>query len=291
MERIDKMNAENQHEPDKEAQSPWSNYTNNEAVLITPSASPVNGDITIPGSKSMTNRALIMAALATGTSRLEGILKSDDSYWCIHNLTKLGIKIQVDGVIAFVEGNAGVWTEQGTELYVGAAGTIARFFPGALAIGHGVWHLKGSNRMSERPLAPLLNALTTLGTAIQYEEHNGFLPLTLHANGLKGGSVTIAGSVSSQFISGLLLAAPYAEKSVTLHIEGTIVQPDYVEMTLEMMRSFGVQSTWIDNERSILIEPKKYKAQNLKLEPDVSTCGYLGTCCLIQWTYPGGWGQ
>ncbi|QGQ96205.1 3-phosphoshikimate 1-carboxyvinyltransferase [Paenibacillus psychroresistens] len=269
------MNTVNQHEPEKEAQSPWSNYIDKQAVRISPSASPVQGTITMPGSKSLTNRALIMAALAVGTSRLEGILKSDDSYWCIHNLTQLGIKIQVDREIAIVEGNRGEWTLQGIELYVGAAGTIARFLPGALAIGRGVWHLKGSNRMHERPLAPLLDALTSLGAVIQYDANSGFLPLTLHANGLMGGLVSLAGSVSSQFISGLLLAAPYAEEAITIKMEGSIVQPDYVELTLEMMRAFGVPSSWSDNGSSILIRPQKYKAQNIKLEPDVSTCGYF----------------
>ncbi|WP_036746180.1 3-phosphoshikimate 1-carboxyvinyltransferase [Paenibacillus sp. UNC451MF] len=259
----------------RESRSPWSRYNEKQEVRINPNGKAITGDLTIPGSKSLTNRALIIAALAEGTSRLEGILKSDDSYWCIQCLRQLGVQIDVEGETAIIHGSGGAWPNREGDLYFGAAGTIARFLPGALAAGSGSWKLQGSPRLSERPLAPLLDALSALGADIHYEAAQGRLPLTLHAKGLQGSSVSVPGSVSSQFISGLLLAAPYAHNALTVHIEGTVVQRDYVEMTLDMMRTFGVETQPAPDSQSISVQPDKYQAQSLALEPDVSTCGYF----------------
>lgn len=263
------------HPQGRESRSPWSRYNDKQEVRITPNGKAITGNITIPGSKSLTNRALIVAALAEGTSRLEGILRSDDSYWCIQCLQQLGVQIEVEGETAVIHGSGGSWTQREGDLYFGAAGTIARFLPGALAAGSGVWKLQGSPRLSERPLAPLLDALSAQGADIQYAEAQGRLPLTLHAKGLQGGAVSLPGSVSSQFISGLLLAAPYAQEALTVHIEGTVVQRDYVEMTLDMMRTFGIETEPAPDGQAISVPSGKYKAQTLALEPDVSTCGYF----------------
>jgi 3-phosphoshikimate 1-carboxyvinyltransferase len=223
----------------------------------------------------MTNRALILAALAEGRSEIKGILKSDDSYWCIEALTKLGVSIRFEGEKACVDGCGGVWPNRKGELYVGAAGTVARFLPGALAIGTGDWTVRGSRRMSERPLSPLLDALAGLGARLDYGQSASSLPFTLHAGGLQGGEVTLSGSTSSQFISGLLLAAPYAREPVTVHIVGEVVQWDYVRMTLEMMALFGVTPQVSPGGQSIAVRPGRYRAQSCSLEPDVSTCCYF----------------
>ena len=263
------------NQPDWEARSPWSTHNDKQEVKINPPRSPVIGSIRVPGSKSLTNRALIIASLADGTSQLHGILKSDDSYWCIESLTKLGVKVVIEGETAYVEGTGGVWPNNAGELYVGAAGTVARFLPGALAVGHGAWTLKGSKRMSERPLSPLLSALTTLGAQFDYQQSERCLPFTLQAKGLQGGEVHLPGSTSSQFISGLLLAAPYATEQITLHIDGEVVQRDYVQMTLDMMASFGVTPEISNDGKSIVIPTGHYQGQPYLLEPDISTCCYF----------------
>lgn len=223
----------------------------------------------------MTNRALLIAAMADGVSTIEGILRSDDSYWCIRCLRQLGIRVDIKGDTAIVHGSGGKWPIAEGGLYVGAAGTAARFLPPALAAGSGSWRLDGSSRMRERPLAPLLDALVGLGAEIRYEAESGCMPLSLIGGGLAGGTVTMAGSVSSQFISGLLIAAPYAREPLTIAIDGPVVQRDYVAMTAAMMRQFGVQVVESDGGQTLAAAPGIYRACALSLEPDVSTCGYF----------------
>ncbi|MBH5318568.1 3-phosphoshikimate 1-carboxyvinyltransferase [Paenibacillus sp. GSMTC-2017] len=263
------------NQPDLEARSPWSSNNNRHEVIVNPPKERIDATIRVTGSKSLTNRALIIAALANGKSQLDGILRSDDSYWCIDALTKLGVKVVTEGETAYIDGCGGNWPNQSGELYVGAAGTVARFLPGALATGSGKWTIRGSKRMSERPLAPLLDALTKLGTQFEYEQADRCLPFKLDAKGLQGGEATLPGSTSSQFISGLLIAAPYAKESLTLRIDGEVVQRDYVEMTLSMMRSFGVSAEVSVDGQSIVVPKEKYQGQSLLLEPDVSTCCYF----------------
>lgn len=265
----------NQHTPEREDRSPWSTYNDKLSVIISPPKVAVNSSIRLSGSKSLTNRALVIAALAEGTSQIDGILKSNDSYWCIDCLTMLGVKVDIEGESARIEGCGGSWPNQSGELYVGAAGTAARFLPGALAAGSGVWTLTGSKRMSERPMAPLLDALTSLGAHFEFLRADRCLPFTLEARGLHGGDAVLPGSTSSQFISGLLLSAPYAKEPITIHIDGEVVQRDYVEMTLDMMRAFGATLQESDNGQSIMIPTGKYRARSILLEPDVSTCCYF----------------
>ncbi|WP_248925135.1 3-phosphoshikimate 1-carboxyvinyltransferase [Paenibacillus hamazuiensis] len=269
------MNDQSIDEPDRGTRSPWSRYNETQEVLILPAAGPVDAAIRVPGSKSLTNRALIMAALAEGTSRLEGLLKSDDSYWCVDSLRRLGVGIDVSDDTAVVEGAGGQWPVPHGALYVGAAGTVARFLPGALLAGSGEWSVSGGRRLSERPLAPLLEALARLGADIRCEREAGCLPLTVRASGgLPGGETAISGAVSSQFLSGLLIAAPYAKAPVTIRVEGGVVQRDYVEMTLDMMRRFGVRPEVRDEGRSFVVVPGRYQPGEYRLEPDVSTCCY-----------------
>lgn len=142
-----------QRMPDQEARSPWSTNNDKQQVKINPASVVVDGTIRLSGSKSLTNRALIIAALAEGTSQIEGILKSDDPSWCIDVLKKLGVQIMVDGETAVVEGCGGNWPIQSGDLYVGASGTLARFLPGVLAVGTGKWTISGSGRLSERSIS------------------------------------------------------------------------------------------------------------------------------------------
>ncbi|MCQ6559319.1 3-phosphoshikimate 1-carboxyvinyltransferase [Paenibacillus mendelii] len=269
------MSVPSVQQPDFEARSPWSRYNDRQEAALSPAISPIHAEMTIPGSKSLTNRALLSAALASGTSELTGILKSDDSYWCIDSLRRLGIPITVEGECAIVEGGGGAWPIRHGELYVGAAGTVARFLPGALAASHGEWILRGSKRMSERPIAPLVHVLSSLGAKIRYLEQPEGLPISILGNGLSGGTIHMPGDQSSQFLSGLLLAAPYAHEPLTVYVKGPIVQRDYVEMTLATMKQFGASFHVSGDGQTIAIQPGPYKAQALSLEPDVSTCGYF----------------
>lgn len=269
------MMALNDNGAERSARSPWSRDAGYGEVRIIPASAPVDARLTVPGSKSLTNRALIAAALAEGTSWLDGFLRSDDSYWCIDCLRRLGIAVQLDGETIRVQGAGGRWPVREGELFTGAAGTVARFLPGALAAGQGVWTIAGSRRLNERPLSALLDALAGLGAGFEYAGAAGRLPLTLRANGLRGGETTLPGTVSSQFISGILLAAPYAQDVVTVRIEGEMVQRDYVELTLDTMRAFGVRPAVRDGGQTVTVTPGAYQACELKLEPDVSTCCYF----------------
>ncbi|MDQ0188541.1 3-phosphoshikimate 1-carboxyvinyltransferase [Alicyclobacillus cycloheptanicus] len=262
--------------PDLQARSPWSTLTGVQRMHVDPYRGSVTGELSVPGSKSFTNRALIIAAMARGQSRLSGILQSDDSYWCIDALQRLGIAVHVDGDCVEIEGCGGAWPTLAGSLYLGASGTLSRFLPGALAAApQGRWTLDGSSRLRERPMRPLLDGLTRLGAQLSFEGQPGALPFTVHANGLDGGEVFISGDTSSQFISGLLIAAPYARTPVTIHVTSPIVQHAYVRMTLDLMAQFGVDVEYTEDLRKLRVEPAAYQARELSLEADASTACYF----------------
>ncbi|MDQ0297751.1 3-phosphoshikimate 1-carboxyvinyltransferase [Salibacterium salarium] len=263
--------------PDLRARSPWSSLNDVKSVAIAPlKEGTVQTDITIPGSKSFTNRALIMAALAKGTSELSGILRSDDSYWCIDALQKLGIQAEVEGDTVKIEGCAGEWPVKEAELYIGAAGTVARFLPGALAVtDNGTFTVEASKRMSERPVQPLIEALQTLGAEIEYLDKEGFYPLRVHAHGLTGGNVSISGKVSSQFISGLLLAGTYSKEQLKINIPDYIVQHAYVKITLDLMKEFGVDAVFDDDLTEMSVPSGGFIGREMALEADASTASYF----------------
>lgn len=261
---------------DLEARSPWSTLNDVKEVEITPLRTKIDQEITIPGSKSFTNRALIMAALADGNSTLSGILRSDDSYWCIDALSKLGVEIQVEKDRVHIKGTGGVWPEKQGELYIGASGTIGRFIPGAIAASSdGQWLVRASQRMSQRPVKPLIDALQTLGAHMTYAGSVGFYPLQIQPKGLNGGEAAISGKVSSQFISGLLMASPYAKETVDITVTDTIVQHAYVKITLDLMKQFGAVVDFNDNLSHMTIQPIHYQGQNINLEADASTACYF----------------
>jgi 3-phosphoshikimate 1-carboxyvinyltransferase len=259
---------------DVKARSPWTPLKGVNTVSVSPSKRRIDGSITIPGSKSLTNRALIISALANGKSKVTGILKSDDSYWCIESLRKLGVNIEIQGETAYIEGNGGNW-ESGN-LYIGAAGTIARFLPGALAVsGDGAWEIEASESMSKRPVSPLIDALRELGAEIIYLNNEGYYPLLIKGKELFGGEVSLSGNISSQFISGLLIAAPYFKESITINIKDHIVQHSYVLLTLELMEKFGAKVQYDSSLKKIVVNPSRYTPQDVNLEADVSTACYF----------------
>lgn len=261
---------------DLEARSPWSAFTGVAAVRLTPPGGPVRAELAVPGSKSVTNRALVLAGLAEGVSELSGILKSDDAWWALAALRTLGLQAEVEGTTARIVGGGGRWPVREAEVYVGAAGTLGRFLPPALAAADaGRWRVRASRRMSERPIAPLVTALRALGGRVDYAGAEGRFPLVVYGRGLAGGEVTLPGEVSSQFTSGVLLAAPYAHKPVTVRVAGGMVQPAYVHITLEMMRAFGAKVDAACELSEIRVTPGRYQGQRLELEADASSAAYF----------------
>ncbi|MHA7965491.1 3-phosphoshikimate 1-carboxyvinyltransferase [Paenibacillus sp. CAU 1782] len=266
----------NHIERDMESRSPWSLHGDKSVIILKPPGSRGEAALTLSGSKSLTNRALIIAALAEGTSVIEGILRSDDSFWCIDALTRLGIKLEIEGNTVTVEGGGGLFPMVAGELYMGAAGTVARFLPGALAVQPaGSWKVTGGAALARRPLSPLLDALSGLGAEIEALKEGGSLPYVLKAHGLQGGSVTLPGDTSSQFISGLAIAAPYAREPLTIAIKDEVVQQQYVEMTLDMMSAFGVVPQVTNGGQALVIPNGAYKGRSVVLEPDISACCYF----------------
>lgn len=211
------------------------------------------GELRLPGSKSITNRAFLIAALAKGTTRLHNLLKSDDTRYMGEALQKLGIQIEFsdDFSEAVVHGNGGPIFAGGqnscgqnsapVELFLGNAGTAMRSLTAALTLGQGEFHLRGEERMSERPIRDLVDALHNLGAKIDYEESEGYPPVCIVADGLNGGDVSVRGNISSQYLTALLICAPYCKAPLHIHVEGELISAPYIELTLDVMKSFGIE--------------------------------------------------
>jgi 3-phosphoshikimate 1-carboxyvinyltransferase len=241
---------------------------------ITPLKKPPDATIRVPGSKSVTNRALIIAALAEGRSRILNPLFSDDSFWLMNALVRLGIGVSADKEKweLYVSGQSGEIDASGVDLYVGNAGTVARFLPPMLALGRGPYTVDGVPRMRERPVADLVDAMRQLGASVDYAGKAGRFPLAIKGGGLRGGEARFSASKSSQFVSGLLMASPYAEAPVTLYPEGRKEWP-YVGITVALMRAFGVEVDGANGR--FAVDPAFYTAQDYEVEPDASGASYF----------------
>ena len=244
-------------------------------IEIKPLGHPVDASVEVPGSKSVTNRALVVAVLAEGRSRILNPLFSDDSYWLMDALVRLGFEVRADREGGEVEilGLGGRIPRGDVDVFVGNAGTVARFLPPALALGPGPYRLDGVPRMRERPVGDLVRAMRGLGAAVGYANEEGRFPLLVEGGGIPGGTASVEGSKSSQFLSGLLMAAPCAKDGVTLKVEGELVSRPYVGITTGVMRSFGVD---IEERDGIFeIHPSTYGARDYPVEPDASGASYF----------------
>ena len=241
------------------------------------SCGPLHASIRPPGSKSITNRALICAALADGDSLLCGALESEDTRVMVEALHQLGLKLAVDPHAAtiHVTGCGGRPPVHEAELFVANSGTTIRFLTGMLAATQGNYRLDGIARMRERPIGDLLAALSALGANCRGESPNACPPVVLQASGLRGGTARIRGDISSQFLSGLLMAAPYAASDVELLVEGELVSQPYVHMTLGVMQAFGVSASADDLKRFIIPAPQHYRGTLYDIEPDASAASYF----------------
>lgn len=247
-------------------------------IEIEPARQPLQASIRPPGSKSITNRALVCAALADGESLLTGALVSDDTEVMIDSLRRLGIDVAVEdqGHTLRVSGGAGTFPASEAELFVGNSGTTIRFLAALATLGKGQYRLDGVARMRERPIGDLVATLTAFGCDVRCEYDNGYPPLLVNAQGLPGGNATIAGNQSSQFLSGLLMAAPCAQGPLELRVEGELVSQPYVEMTLQVQREFGI-SIDADSQLTRFATPgqQHYQARQYAIEPDASAASYF----------------
>ncbi len=229
----------------------------------------------LPGSKSLTNRALIIAAMASGKTVLKNVLFSDDIDACLEALLMLGVKINVnrgERIVTLV-GASGHGFVSDVTLNARDAGTVSRFLLPACSAMEGKYKFIASQRMCQRPMDALLDVLVRQGVDIVYENQVGHLPLFVSSSGLSGGRYVIPGVKSSQFLSGLLIASPYA-KSPTMLISNVEHQQPYVMMTINVMRSFGVNVECVGNAYHI-DNHQVYKGCNYTIEPDISTATYF----------------
>jgi 3-phosphoshikimate 1-carboxyvinyltransferase len=241
---------------------------------IEPLDGPVDATVHVPGSKSVTNRALLIAALTDGASTIRNTLFSDDSYWLMHALVRLGFAVSANrksGETSIIGQNS-IIPKSDVEVFVGNAGTVARFLPPALALGEGPYVVDGTPRMRERPVGDLVDAMRLLGAGVGYAEEDGRFPLRVEGGGIRGGTARVRGKSSSQFVSGLLMAAPYAEEPVILEVEGREEWP-YVGITVDVMRAFGVEVGVGDARYAV--EPAVYRAREYEVEPDASAASYF----------------
>ncbi len=247
------------------------------AVEITPPRRPLIGRAAPPGSKSITNRALLLAALADGTSRLTGALKSDDTARMAEALTAMGVKVEEPDVTSFVVTGDGRLRAPDQPLLLGNAGTATRFLTAAVALAEGTVVVDGDAHMRKRPIGPLIDALTKLG--VEASAPSGRPPVTVRGTGrVGGGQVEIDAGLSSQYVSSLLMLAARADGPVEVALTGNdIGARGYVDLTLAAMRAFGAEATQAA-EGVWRVEPTGYRAPDsgvFVIEPDASAATYL----------------
>ncbi len=246
-------------------------------LSVDPSTRPVDADVTLPGSKSYTNRALILAAMADGRSTITSALFSDDTRYMAESLRRLGIPVREDQAASSfeVDGKGGRIPATRAQLFVGNSGTTARFITAMLALGNGDYRVDGSQRMRQRPLAPLLDALNQLGVAAESLSGTGCPPIRVRAHEIAGGSVRLAGDTSSQYFSALLMIAPVTRDGLMITVNGDLVSKPYIDLTADTMRSFGATMQNDDYRAFRVSGGQSYRAIDYAVEPDASSASYF----------------
>ncbi|MCH2125602.1 MAG: 3-phosphoshikimate 1-carboxyvinyltransferase [Pirellulaceae bacterium] len=243
---------------------------------------PLEAEIQPPGSKSITNRVLVCAAFANGTSVLTGALDSEDTRVMISSLRQLGIEIAIDqgGTRLRVKGCNGIPPTKQASLFVANSGTTMRFLTAMLGTIDGTFRIDGIERMRVRPIADLLESLVLLGASTHSENNDGCPPICINGGGMRGGTANIRGDISSQFLSGLLLAAPNSKAAIKLLVDGSLVSTPYIDMTIRVMEAFGVQ---IDQNQhdTFQITPQQYASTDFLIEPDASAASYFWAAAAI----------
>ncbi len=246
----------------------------------------IQGEVNLPGSKSVSNRALLLAALASGTTRLTNLLDSDDIRHMLNALKALGVEYRLshDNTVCEVDGLGGVFNANASlELFLGNAGTAMRPLAAALCLGHGDFVLTGEPRMKERPIGHLVDALRQAGAEIEYMENENFPPLRIQGKGLTGGTVSIDGSISSQFLTAFLMSAPLASGDTHIRIIGELVSKPYIDITLHIMEQFGIRVVNHDYREFIIQGGQSYTSPGTFLvEGDASSASYFLAAAAIK---------
>jgi len=255
-----------------------------EKLDITP-VKKVNNDritVSVPGSKSITNRALLLTTLANGQSNLKGVLFSDDSRHFLSCVEDLGFQTVIDEIekTISVTGLGGALPKDTGAIYVGSAGTAARFLSAFLGASKGNFVVDASEQMRKRPMQPLLEALRDIGAKITCLEEEGHFPMEICGNGITRYDVTVNIDKSSQFLSALLISAPLAKEDMHIHIEGTHGMA-YIDMTIKMMEQFGVSVKRMSETEFVIPKGQRYRANNYQIEPDASAAAYFWAMAAI----------
>jgi 3-phosphoshikimate 1-carboxyvinyltransferase len=228
--------------------------------------------VEVPGSKSITNRALFLAAASAGTTTLRRPLESDDTAGFADGLEALGYRLSREPAAWTIEGRPTGPAVARADVYCRDGATTARFLPTLAAAGRGVFRFDASAQMRRRPLGPLSRALRELGVDLRHEAEEGHHPLTVHADGIKGGHISLDAGLSSQFLTALLLVGPLTAEGLAIRVTDLVSAP-YVEITTEMMRRFGVTVHRDGSTYHVPAQP--YTATDYLVEPDASTASYF----------------
>ena len=252
-------------------------------IEITPATRPLRAWIALPGSKSITNRALLLAAMASGRSTIESALLSDDTRYMTSALRALGFRVDVDeGAYRIsVDGLGGAIPASNADLFVGGAGTAMRFIVGFLTLGRGRYRVDGNQRMRQRPIGPLLDAMQRLGASVYSERDNRCPPVIVesHRSAFSGGETDIDARESSQFVSAVLMPAALWPRGLKLRVVGDTARP-FIEMTLRMMEVWGVRSQ-VEGDLITVPGGQTYHARQFSVEPDASGAGYFAAAAAL----------
>lgn len=246
--------------------------------------SKISGEVTLPGSKSLTNRALLLAALAEGETRIVNLLSSADTGHMITALRQLGVEITDETDSATVVGNGGLFpTPENGSFFLGNAGTAIRPLTAMLSLIPGQFIVDGDQYMRERPIAHLGDALKQLGASIEYTNKEGFPPIVVDGGHIEGGSVDIAGRISSQYLTALLLSLPLAENDSTINVIGEQVSKPYLDITLGIMKDFGVTVQNNQHQQFQIPGKQRYISPGEYLvEGDASSASYFFAAAAIK---------
>lgn len=236
--------------------------------------SKVSGILTAPPSKSISHRAIIIASLANGPSTLENVLLSNDTRYTIDALRALGVRIEENGSRLTIKGTDGVLHAPKSEIYVGNSGTTMRTITAVAALAPGRTVLTGDNRLCERPMKDLLNALFALGIEAKSLRNNNCPPIEIKGGAIVLQKVTISGNISSQYVTALLLIAPFSRSEVTIDVQNLKSKP-YVAVTIDVMKAFGVDVKNDNFETFVIPSVQMYRGRNYTIEGDYSSASYF----------------
>jgi len=252
-------------------------------IEIVPITGPLDARVSVPGSKSITNRAMILAAMAQGRSVLDSVLLSEDTRYMSDALRVLGFIVEVDENAhrITVGGRGGVIPAHGGEIFVGGAGTVMRFLVAMVTLGEGRFRIDGNQRMRQRPIGPQLDAMQRLGASVYSERDNNCPPVIVDASRARfeGGETSIDARVSSQFVSAMLMPAPIWKAGLKLRVIGDAARP-FIDMTLRLMEAWGTNNS-IEGDQIVVPGAQWYRAQRFAIEPDASSASYFAAAAAL----------